>query len=122
MATMTIQNDQLQVVLTRREKIAGLHGDITVPLSAVRAAGHVDDALKAVKGLRAPGLALPGRTLIGTWRGRHGVKRFAVARRGTPAVRVELEGAGYNELIVSIPGAEQFAAGLREKTGVPATR
>jgi uncharacterized protein len=104
MASLTITDTELQLKLTRREKVAALHGDVQVPISAVRDVSVAEDALSAVRGLRAPGLNLPGRTKIGTWRGR-GRRQFAVARRGEPAVHVFLSGAQFDELIVSTPSA-----------------
>ena len=38
MASLTVNHDRLQLTLSSREKLAGLHGDIDVPLSAVSAA------------------------------------------------------------------------------------
>ena len=70
MAELTVRGDELHLTLTRSEKLAGLHGDVREPLAAVREVEVREDALAAVRGLRAPGLALPGRTKIGTWRRR----------------------------------------------------
>jgi hypothetical protein len=70
------------------------------------------DALAAVSGLRAPGVAVPGRTKIGVWRG-HGRRRFVVARRALPAVCVTLDGARHDELIISTEHAEQIAEQIR---------
>jgi hypothetical protein len=119
MATLTAEGAELHLALTGREKLAGLHGDVRVPLTAVREVTVEPDALAAVRGLRAPGLALPGRTKIGTWRGRGG-KRFVVARRDAPAVRVALDGAAHEELIVSVEDAETVAAEIRARAGLAA--
>ncbi len=112
MAELGIEQQSDERVLTLRlttgEKVAALHGDLTAPLSAVRHVEVVPDALAATKGLRAPGLALPGSRKIGTWRSK-GHKMFVVARRGEPAVRVELEGQPYATLLVSSPDAPQVA-------------
>jgi hypothetical protein len=116
MASMSLTADELLLTLSTREKLAGLHGDIRVPLEAVRAVRVEPDALAAVRGLRAPGLAIPGRTKIGTWR-RRGSKGFVVARRGTPAVRVGLSGTGYDELLVSTEDAQAVADRIRSRTG-----
>ncbi|ORB25572.1 hypothetical protein [Mycolicibacterium parafortuitum] len=112
MAELRIEGDQLRLHLTRAEKIAGLHGDIRVPLSAVRSVEVADDALAAVTGMRAPGLHWPGRTKIGTWR-RRGGKTFAVARAGRPAVQIELSGQDYDRLVVSVADAHADAESLR---------
>jgi hypothetical protein len=119
MAEIRLTDDELHVELTTREKIAGLHGDIRVPVTAVRDVRVEPDALAAVRGLRAPGLAIPGRTKIGTWRGR-GARRFVVARRGVPAVRVTLGDVKPDELIVSTNDAEAVARTVRARAGLAA--
>jgi hypothetical protein len=115
MASMTVTADELVLNLTPQEKFFGLHGDIRVPLSAVREVTVEDDALKATRGIRAPGLAWPGLVKIGTWRGR-GFRQFVVARKGIPGVRIALEGAGPDELLVSMPEAARVAEDIRAHT------
>lgn len=117
MAKINVVDDELRVNLTTREKLAGLHGDIRVPIAAVRDVSVEPDALAAVRGLRAPGLAIPGRTKIGTWRRRQ-ARSFVVARRGVPAIRVALDGAGPDELIVSTDDAEAVAGTVRTRAGL----
>ncbi|GII16583.1 hypothetical protein Ppa05_33090 [Planomonospora parontospora subsp. antibiotica] len=119
MATMTVTGGELVLALGRGERTAGLHGDIRVPLSAVREVAVVENPVAEVRGLRAPGLAVPGRTKIGTWR-RAGSRSFVVARRDVPAVRVALSGARYDELLVSDAAAVELAARIRESAGLPA--
>jgi hypothetical protein len=120
MAQIRITDDELRVELTTREKIAGLHGDIRVPVTAVQDVQIEQDALAAARGLRAPGLAIPGRTKIGTWRGR-GSRTFVVARRGVPAVRVTLRGVKPDELLVSTDDADAVARSVRTHAGLTAT-
>jgi hypothetical protein len=112
MAEIRVDGGTLQVALSALEKIAGLHGDVAVPLSAVTAVEVVSEPLKAVTGVRAPGLAVPGRIKIGTWRA-PGRRTFAVARAGSPAVCIDLAGAGYGRLVVSTPDAHDVAARLQ---------
>lgn len=112
MAEMHRVGDEVEVRLSTVEKIAALHGDLRVPVSAVTGVGVVDTPLAAVTGVRAPGLHWPGRTKIGTWRRRDG-KTFAVARSGVPAVQVDLTGQGFDRLVVSVGDAEEVAAALR---------
>ena len=116
MATLTLTPDRLLVRLTTAEKLAGLHADVEVPLAAIRSVRVEQDPLAAVHGVRAPGLSLPGRVKIGTWRGR-GHRSLVVARRGIPAVRIEVDGAKPDELLVSAPEAERVADELRARTG-----
>lgn len=117
MAVITNTNGELQLTLSRAEKVAAIHGDIRVPASSVRDVRVAPDALAAVRGLRAPGLALPGRKKIGTWR-KQGRRQFAVARRDMPAVHVYLDGQKFDELVVSVPDAERVAEGLRPRAGL----
>lgn len=111
MANVVVRGDELRVELTWLEKLAALHGDISIPLSAVTGSEVVDRPVSAVTGMRAPGLAIPGRTKIGTWRA-PGRRIFAVARSRTPAVRIDLSGQKYDQLIVSLPDAAAVAAQL----------
>jgi len=104
MAEMTVTSSALTIGLSRGEKIAGLHGDLTIPLAHVCDVDVVADGFANVRGMRAPGLAVSGRIRIGTWRGR-GMRMFVVARRGVPAVRVctvgTAAGADVDQLIVT---------------------
>jgi hypothetical protein len=111
MATLQLTPTTLTVRLTRGEKIAGLLRDVTLPRSAVRAAELVEDALPAARGLRAPGLALPGARKIGTWR-RAGERTLVCVRRGQPAVRIQLEGQDYDTLLVGADDAARLAGEL----------
>ncbi len=117
MAVLQVIHDELHLELTLGEKLAGLSRGIRVPLASVRDVRVEPDSLAAVRGLRAPGLSIPGRTKIGTWR-RRGSRGFVVARRGVPAVRVALSGPGPDELLVSTPSAEAVARRLRESANL----
>ena len=101
--------------LTRREKVAAARGDLRVPLAAIRDVQVSPDALAAARGVRAPGVVIPGRSKIGIWRGR-GRRDFIVARRGVPALCLKLDGGRHNEVIVSSPDAETIADEIRART------
>jgi hypothetical protein len=111
MATLQVRPPVLSLRLTRFEKIAGLLRDVEVPLSAVREVDVVADAVSATRGLRAPGLALPGVRKVGTWR-RPGEKMLVCVRRGEPAVRVRLEGQRWDTLLIGADDAAALAAEL----------
>ena len=102
MATITLTHDRLRVHLSMGERIGGLHGDVDVPLSAVAGVRMIDDAFDAVRGLRSPGLAIPGRVRVGTWR-KPGQRMFVAARRGAPALHITLTGTKLTDLVVSVP-------------------
>lgn len=100
MTTITIAHSTLTVAFTRAEKVAGLLRDQHIPLDAVSNVEVVPDGLAAAEGLRAPGLGVPGRRKLGTWRSRAGKTLVAVRGRG-PAVRLTLAGHRYATLLVT---------------------
>lgn len=112
MATINLSDSSLSIRLTRGEKVAGFLRDLDVPLSGVTAVTLEQDAVHATRGIRAPGLGLPGHRLIGTWRGRD-YKAYVSVKREVPALRVELAGQKYDELLVSHPDAAALAEQLR---------
>jgi hypothetical protein len=122
MATIERTGDELVVHMSRWERIASLHVDVWVPLSAVRGAKVVPDGLKAIRGVRAPGTGLPGRLLYGTTRHSTG-KDFCIVRGHGPAIEVSLEGEVFSRLLVSDAAATVTLAGLglEDSGGHPST-
>lgn len=112
MPTVDITGGSVNVRLSVAEKIAGILRDLVVPVSAVRDVHVVPDGLDAVRGLRAPGLHLPGLTKYGTWRGPRGKTFVAVARRG-PALVLHLDGHDYERVVVTADGADEVVERLR---------
>ncbi len=108
MSTVRIDPDTVEVRLTAGEKLGALHGDLRVPRSAIRRVEVVPDGLAAARGLRAPGLALPGRRKLGRWRSRDGTQ-FVAVRRGEPALRLSLDGHRFAGMLVSTPDASALA-------------
>ena len=115
MATVQLTPTTVTVRFTTAEKIAGLLRDLELPRAAVRSAEVVPEPLDAIRGLRAPGLALPGVRKIGTWR-RPGERSLICVRRGQPAVRVRLEGARYDTLLLGADDAVALAGELTPAT------
>lgn len=111
MTTLTLTPDHLTVTFTRAEKIGGLIRDVQVPRRAVVTATVVPDGVAAARGLRAPGLAIPGRRKVGTWRGRK-AKRLVAVRGGRPALLLTLTGHRWSELLLDVDAPEQAAAAL----------
>jgi len=112
MSTVRVTADRVQVHLSLAERISALRGDLDVPRSAVVAAEVLADGLAATRGLRAPGLAIPGRVKTGTWRGR-GARHFVAVRRDVPTLRLTLDGQHYDTVLLSVPDAAAIAAALR---------
>lgn len=111
MATMSITPEHIEVTFTTAEKIGGLLRDQRIPRSAVVAVDVVPDGYAATRGLRSPGLGIPGRRKIGTWRSR-GRKQLVSVRRGEPAVHVSARGQRYDDIIIGTPDAAILGATL----------
>jgi hypothetical protein len=112
MSTLALGSDVLVIELSAAEKIAGLHGDVRIPLAAITGIEVVPDALAAAHGLRAPGLSLPGVRKVGTWRNRAG-SEFVLARRGQGGVRLTFAGQKLTSVVLGDDDAEALAARIR---------
>ena len=113
MSAITLTDDALTIRLTRRDRVLWLRHQ-SIPLASVVHAEVVDDALGAVHEIRGPGLGLPGRRMLGTWRGR-GATRLVDVRRGQPAVRVALRGHHVDELLLGTDDARRRADRLSRR-------
>ncbi len=115
MAEIELAADELRVVLTGGEKWAALRrSDLTIPWSQIQTVEVVAEPYRLVHGLRAPGLAVPWRTRIGTWRAK-GRKIFAVTTRHTPGIRLELQGHDFAQVLLSLPAPDDLAERLRAR-------
>ena len=117
MAGLAIHGDELIVTLNPLERVAALHGDLHVPLGAVRAVSLEPDPWCALRGIRAPGTGFPGVIAYGVRRGTGERPDFAaVLGRGT-AVRVELaEPCRYARLLVTVPDPQSAIAAVSRGT------
>ena len=108
MATVTLSEDTLGVRFTSVEKLSGLVRDLDVPVASVIDARVENDGLSAARGIRAPGLGIPGVRKVGTWRGRAGRSLVSV-RRGQPALSVRLSGQRYGTILIGLDDAQRYA-------------
>jgi hypothetical protein len=115
-AELLVDGDALVLRLRPLEKAEGSHGDIRLPLAAVRAVRSVDDPWPELRGIRAPGTGWPNVIAVGTRRGNFG-KDFAAVHGKGPAVVVELEGAEYGRLVVTSDDAAVRASAIKEAVG-----
>ena len=99
MADIRIDDGELVLVLTPVEKLEGVHGDIRVPLSAVREMDAVDRPFDLIHGLKLSGTGIPGITAVGTWVSSDG-KTFAAVHHASCGIMVRQEGQSYQQLII----------------------
>ena len=111
MATLRLDGDQLVMAMSTLEHAEGFHGDIKVPRSAVTAIRAVDDPWAELRGIRAPGTGIPGTIAVGTRRGNWG-KDFAAVHGKGPAVVVELDGAEFSRLVLTVDDPAALIAEL----------
>lgn len=111
MANLQIFDDTVTVELTAIEKAEALHGNVTVPRSAITSVRAVPDGLSEVHGLKMPGAAIPGVIMVGTWRGAGGTT-FAVCHGARPAVVIELAGQRYDRIVVTVDDPQNAVSSL----------
>ncbi len=113
MAELRRDGDDLVVALSVAEKAEAVHGDIRVPASSVREVEVVDDAIHALKAwTKTIGAAWPGRFAIGTFRDSNG-KVFAAVHHDTPrGVKILLEGANFDVLVIGCADPEEVVRDL----------
>ncbi len=111
MAELRIEGSELVLHLTGLEKAEGVHGELRVPLSAVRAVEVLNNAHDPADTGFKVGTRIPGVIEVGTM---HGTKTvFACVHKGTPrGVRVVLDGAAHDEWIVGCENPEDIAAAI----------
>jgi hypothetical protein len=114
MAELQVQGNELVLHLSAAEKVEGVHGDLRVPLAAVRGVEVLDHAHQAA-GLKTGvkiGTRIPGVIEVGTVQGAT-TRRFAAVHHDTPrGLRVVLDGSGYGEWIVGSTDPEAVVARL----------
>lgn len=108
MVFVSLDARTIAVRLTLLERVFALHGSISVPREAIRSATAVPDGLAAVRGIRAPGLGIPGWVKFGTWR-RRGTRTFALVKGRGPALHLQMSDGPIAEVLVSTSDADTLA-------------
>ncbi|MCU4186025.1 hypothetical protein K6U06_16775 [Acidiferrimicrobium sp. IK] len=117
MPGLGIDGDDLVVRLSRWEKFWAFHGEVRVPLSAVRAVAVAERPWSELRGWRSTGTGFPGVGALGTRR--HGAGRDFVALRKTgPAVQVDLNGNAFERLVVSAADAPAVVSEIATAAGI----
>lgn len=111
MVSLSLDARTVTVRLNPLERVLAVHGSVTLPLDTISSATSVPDGISAVRGIRAPGLGIPGWAKIGTWR-RRGSRTLAVVRGRGPALHLQLSEGPISQVLVSTPDAESWAIRL----------
>jgi hypothetical protein len=110
MADLHVADGTLIVDLSAAERFFALHFSTPkIPTSAITGVTAVPDVYAQLRGIRAPGLGIPGRTAVGTWRGR-GYKDFAVIYRRGPGVVVTTRDFPYERVLIGTDDAAEGEA------------
>ena len=113
-AVVRIDEVTVTVTLSSAEKIEALHGDLTVPRTAVVGARAVPDGLAEVHG---PHVAIgwPGVSTAGTVRDfarDFDLVTFSVCHGRQPAVVLDLAGQPYDRIVVTVGHPDQIVSRL----------
>ena len=102
MARVLDSGNEIQLCLTKREKLAALHGDLTAKKSDLISQNVVENPWRSglLKGVRAPGTAIPFYLLLGTMRYKNG-KDFTIIYRNKPVELLEFKSGPYKRWIIS---------------------
>lgn len=116
MATLTVKGPKLVVGLSFIEKLKALHGDVSVPVGAIRSAVAETDPWPYVRGYKLAGTGIHGVAAYGV-RHYQGGREFCAVEGTAPAVRIELNDSRYASLLVTVPDAEKTAAAIIAAAG-----
>ena len=102
MARIIDRGDELELSLTKREKIAALHSNIVANKSDLISRKVVENPWRSqlLKGVRSPGTGIPFYLLLGTMRYRGG-KDFAIIYGNKPVEVFEFKSGPYKRWIIS---------------------
>ena len=103
MAKVLEKDGVFTLKLSRLEKMGALHGDISAPSTKLISKIEVANpwTKEHLRGVRAPGTAIPYVILLGTMRFKGG-KDFCAIYKRTPAVIYEFVDAPFKRWVVSI--------------------
>ena len=124
MAQLEIDPSDVVVRLKGSEKFWGLHGNIRIPLSAVRSVSSQSNPWMRMRGWRMAGVGIPGRIALGTWRHGHGYDYYVVRRR-EPAVEIETNAGRFSRFLISYPDGtdtQEEADRIADAAGIARTK
>jgi hypothetical protein len=121
MADLHVYPDRLEIRLTAAEKVLALRReDLVVPRSEIRSVAITADPWIWIRGIRAPGAAVPLTLAVGTWKF-HGGKDFLLIKgKQRSAVVIDIEApegqessSGFSRVVVSTLHAGRLIEALR---------
>ncbi|MEV0381650.1 hypothetical protein [Nonomuraea sp. NPDC050643] len=109
MMQVEVRHETLTVRFASWTRMFTRTGAVSVPLAEIAEVLPLDRPLAAARGAHH-GLLVSGVVKVGTWTSPTGVKRLVAARREVGGLRIVLKSraSGYDELILSVPGAEEL--------------
>ena len=121
MANIKIGAKNVTIALEPQQALAALKPSFEIAGPEIRGAQVVEKNFWRTLGLRAPGTAVPGAIIAGTYR-RRGDRAFVYWTRNTIPVQINLDGTGtYNRVIIGIKGTKGDAEALAERINLAIT-
>jgi predicted oxidoreductase len=116
-AQVIVDGDDVVVKLSTWEKLWAFHGDVRVPLRAIRRIRTPSSPWLTLRGWRVTGVAIPGYVAMG--RRRHGAGYdFTMVFKHRPTVVLECNGSEFGEVTVSVDDGAATAARLAAAAGI----
>lgn len=113
MARLLLHPDRLEVILSTAEKTLALRREnVVIPRSAIRSATLTDDPWIWVRGIRAPGTAIPLTLAVGQWKF-HGGKDFLVLKGTKPSVVIDVADEEFSRVIITTKHGLELVAKLQ---------
>ncbi|MBZ8177633.1 hypothetical protein GP475_01915 [Corynebacterium poyangense] len=117
MANLHITEHACTVELNWWEKLAARRSDLTIPVRVVRNVELLPDVSDVVAELRrSPGIRVSGLTSIGTFWAEDGSRKktFAVCHGRRGGLLLALEGATFDQIVLSTDSARHYSAQLAQ--------
>lgn len=116
---LVVHDDHVVIQLALWERLVALHGNVRVPVSAVRSATIVADPVEDMKDYQSLGNTVTQRFVYGVRRVPGIGKAFVAARGHRPAVLVQLDPASkFVRLLVTVADPDATVASIRSAARV----
>jgi hypothetical protein len=118
MAILMIDGDQIRLKLSRWERLGALVSPPVARIDQVESIEFIDTlwSKDVLRGVRAPGTAIPYVVLIGVMRG-SGFKDFCVIKRKKPGVIITFSSGPFQRWIYTLEGSRHAEDQILAKLG-----